>query len=494
MNCNFNESGVKSTKDLSMNNSSIFDQSDFKVCDIIKKGKSYDEYLTYYCRLIDYALQRGLKKSELEGYYEKHHILPRCMGGENNKSNYVILTFKEHIIAHALLYRMYSKDANIYTAIRLMVKSNYRFSERVDNIESILSDENLISLYEELKRDSVNFIKLSIVCCDENDNLLKIYDGIIDTTDDGFAPNTISAQLSQNKDRSKNYLCKGYYWNTLEGYKENFPKKYNEFLNNPIKAEITPKDKDLRVVCFNRNDNSIIKIYNKAKDAEIDGFKSDSISNVVIGRNKSYAGYGWCKIKDYPLKDKIEEYYSNSDKSRSIEILYPNRVVCCNENLHIIKIYNKQGDVIEDGFSDDGVSSCVCGRTKGSKHRGYYWYKYEEFRKLNPKEVENYYNRIENGYIPEVKAVISDLRVVCHDEDNNVFKIYKNGVEPEEDGFKSNTLSPVLTKKRKHSSGYCWTKFEEFYNNYPDKVEEYYRKLENGYVPNVKPIKHKNTL
>jgi hypothetical protein len=38
-------------------------------------------------------------------YYEKHHILPRSLGGKNNKSNIVSLTAKEHFVSHRLLFK-----------------------------------------------------------------------------------------------------------------------------------------------------------------------------------------------------------------------------------------------------------------------------------------------------------------------------------------------------------------------------------------------------
>lgn len=37
------------------------------------------------------------------GYTERHHILPRCFGGTNEKINLVRLTAREHLIAHLLL-------------------------------------------------------------------------------------------------------------------------------------------------------------------------------------------------------------------------------------------------------------------------------------------------------------------------------------------------------------------------------------------------------
>lgn len=40
---------------------------------------------------------------ELDGYTEKHHIIPRSLGGNDSKDNIVVLTAREHFIAHLLL-------------------------------------------------------------------------------------------------------------------------------------------------------------------------------------------------------------------------------------------------------------------------------------------------------------------------------------------------------------------------------------------------------
>ena len=43
---------------------------------------------------------------EIMGYVEKHHIIPRSLGGSNAKSNIVKLTAREHFICHLLLTKM----------------------------------------------------------------------------------------------------------------------------------------------------------------------------------------------------------------------------------------------------------------------------------------------------------------------------------------------------------------------------------------------------
>lgn len=66
--------------------------------------------LTYY-NLVNSARLRGLDKAKLEGYYECHHILPRSLGGSDLPDNLVLLTAREHFIAHYLLTRFTSGPA-----------------------------------------------------------------------------------------------------------------------------------------------------------------------------------------------------------------------------------------------------------------------------------------------------------------------------------------------------------------------------------------------
>ena len=61
------------------------------------------DYKTHYINLITSRFNRVLDPNV---YYERHHIIPKCLGGSNKKENLVYLTAREHYIAHWLLYRI----------------------------------------------------------------------------------------------------------------------------------------------------------------------------------------------------------------------------------------------------------------------------------------------------------------------------------------------------------------------------------------------------
>lgn len=60
-----------------------------------------------YKRHYDLLIEKRKKHIVIEDYYENHHIIPKCMGGNDSIDNLVRLTSKEHYIAHMLLYKHY---------------------------------------------------------------------------------------------------------------------------------------------------------------------------------------------------------------------------------------------------------------------------------------------------------------------------------------------------------------------------------------------------
>jgi hypothetical protein len=65
-------------------------------------------YNKIYNSIIQRSQGRKKLRKDSEGYvyYEKHHIIPRCLGGSEDKSNLAYLTAEEHWIAHLLLVKI----------------------------------------------------------------------------------------------------------------------------------------------------------------------------------------------------------------------------------------------------------------------------------------------------------------------------------------------------------------------------------------------------
>lgn len=70
-------------------------------------------YERIYNNLISSRKLLNRKKNEGQ-YFERHHIIPKCLGGNNRKDNLILLTFREHFLAHWLLVKIYSESKIIY--------------------------------------------------------------------------------------------------------------------------------------------------------------------------------------------------------------------------------------------------------------------------------------------------------------------------------------------------------------------------------------------
>lgn len=75
-----------------------------------------------YQKIYDSIVRRG-KERVLEGYQEKHHIIPRCMGGIDEDDNLVTLTPEEHYLCHLLLVKIHPNNIRLVKAAMFMVSS-----------------------------------------------------------------------------------------------------------------------------------------------------------------------------------------------------------------------------------------------------------------------------------------------------------------------------------------------------------------------------------
>jgi hypothetical protein len=59
-----------------------------------------------------------------EGYVEKHHITPRCLGGSDDIDNLVLLPLRAHYLAHYMLTKMYPDNNKLYHAFAAMARQS----------------------------------------------------------------------------------------------------------------------------------------------------------------------------------------------------------------------------------------------------------------------------------------------------------------------------------------------------------------------------------
>jgi hypothetical protein len=101
-----------------------------------------NKYNKWYCSIVEQAKNRIKRDGVL---YEKHHIIPKSLGGDNSKENLVNLTCREHFICHRLLvkftegeqkYKMswalhrmaYTEKYNITSRLYEIVRNDFVYS------------------------------------------------------------------------------------------------------------------------------------------------------------------------------------------------------------------------------------------------------------------------------------------------------------------------------------------------------------------------------
>ena len=227
------------------------------------------DYQKIYNQIIERAQNRNL-----EGYKEKHHILPRCMGGGDKKENLVELTAREHFICHKLLVKIYPKSKKLKWAFYNMC----RFKKYSSNREYEIGRKELSKLQSK-----------PILQYDLKGNFIKEWESGKEVSEkNGFNPINISSCL-----RKKGKSAHGFIWRFKENnvylnimppkrkkHKERKPNKSGKY---GIKKPIHQYDKD----------GKFIKEYEGIIDVKKDGFRPDAISACCRGVQKTSGGFIW---------------------------------------------------------------------------------------------------------------------------------------------------------------------------------------------------------
>lgn len=92
-------------------------------------------YKKIYYSLINKAVAEARKKYKKDDSryvcYERHHIIPKSLGGLDLSDNLVLLTPREHLFAHLCLVKIYPNNHSMIKAAMLM--STDRHGNRLNN-------------------------------------------------------------------------------------------------------------------------------------------------------------------------------------------------------------------------------------------------------------------------------------------------------------------------------------------------------------------------
>lgn len=117
-------------------------------------------YLKIYCNLI----RKAENRTSPEGYTEKHHTFPVSIFGKNNRI--VVLTAREHYIAHALLEKAFIKRYGLH---------HYR-TQKMNFAHSSMKCKNKYAnsyLYENARKRRIEIMKEQKINCGKNHPLYR---------------------------------------------------------------------------------------------------------------------------------------------------------------------------------------------------------------------------------------------------------------------------------------------------------------------------------
>lgn len=252
-----------------------------------------------YQKIYNQIIERA-KNRQLEGYKEKHHILPKCLGGKDNKNNLVELTAREHFLCHMLLCEIYPNNIKLKHALFLM-------NEGITRNDYLPSSQTYHRLKEErskLMKGNKSIIGKKIIQYDLNGQFIKIWNTIkYAASEIGISDGDISATC-----KGKQKTAGGYQW---KYYTEDFsinissiskyekPHYFNK--NSPLKNKPRNpehiKGRYKPVEQFDKQEN-FIKSYNFIREAcyqfgdNVNKIESN-IGACCRGKQKSAYGYIW---------------------------------------------------------------------------------------------------------------------------------------------------------------------------------------------------------
>jgi hypothetical protein len=241
-----------------------------------------------YQKIYNQIIERA-KNRTLDGYKEKHHIIPKCMGGDNGLKNLIELTAREHFICHKILVRIYPNNKKLKWALYQMS----RFKKYSSNRD-----------YENARKEISLLKQKSILQYDLNGNFIKEWNSGKEAAKiNNFNPVNICSCLN-----GKGKSAHGFIW-ILKG--KNIKNKINikNFTRKTHKKRSPNKNKKYgdtkKVIQFDKNYNEINRFNSMIEAYQKTNIRPDSISACCRKLQKSAGGYIWeYNLSTFPIYTK----------------------------------------------------------------------------------------------------------------------------------------------------------------------------------------------
>lgn len=119
-----------------------------------QKFKNCQKYKKYYDSIIEYYKDNIVNTEEI--YCEIHHIVPKSLGGSNNKDNKVTLPYRVHVFVHECLF-MYYKFSNDEQAYKKMSAALHAMYSNSELGKRKMTHSKKIAFFKQLARQNLDF-------------------------------------------------------------------------------------------------------------------------------------------------------------------------------------------------------------------------------------------------------------------------------------------------------------------------------------------------
>lgn len=231
------------------------------------------DYQKIYNQIVNRA-----KNRKLEGYKEKHHIIPKCLNGLDDKENLVELTAREHFLVHMLLCNIYPKENKLKHALFLMAIGKQKVKEKTYIIGS--------RVYERLKKEYSEFLTGKKQTQETRNKKSK----------------TMKKVWASKSEKEIKKIRK----KAVETRKSNgdwHSKEWKQDQSQRLKGRKITWDRGRNKIVYQLDiNNKIIKEFESANEADrVMGGKGQNVACCCTGKQKTAYGFKWCYKKNYKV-------------------------------------------------------------------------------------------------------------------------------------------------------------------------------------------------
>lgn len=366
-------------------------------------------------------------------YHERHHIIPKCMGGGNEEENLIDLFAREHFIAHRLLSLENPENSKLVYAYICMafVKNDYEHRyeltpEEYEEARIALSKANTGEgniFYgkchtEETKQLLSELKGIPVVQLDKSGNFIGSYKSAKEASIQTGVDMTTINKCCLNK---TNCLSGGgFLWIYKKNYNPNDPPIYQLKNVKPV-VQLDKKGNFI---------NEYDSIINASKSTSV---CETNILNCCKGIYGHAGGFIWRYSSEYNNEDNI--IYEN-------KLLKP--VIQLNYNGDIINKYASISTASElTGVKVSNIINC-CKRIRQTSG-GFVWryanedYDIEEIKKMKPKKAYKHY------------------AVLQYDKNMNLLSEFSSAAEAaRQTNVSATRIRSCCNEMQKYASGFIW--------------------------------------